>query len=187
MDAFAGAVGVSDSDGKCTPVYSICEPQRNADAEYFAMVIQQMARTLWIMALSRGIRERSTDFRYESFASQSLPVPPVDEQVSIVRFLKHIDNRIRRVIHSNRRLYGSHGGLKSATSASAMPGGLVGEYRTRLFAEVVTGKLDVREAARHLPTDMAPINSEVDSLGSDDEDSQDDDPSESLSDATDED
>src|ERR1700685_3166374 len=25
MDAFAGAVGVSDSDGKGTPVYSVCE------------------------------------------------------------------------------------------------------------------------------------------------------------------
>jgi type I restriction enzyme S subunit len=28
---------------------------------------------------------------------------------------------------------------------------LLREYRTRLIADVVTGKLDVREAARHLP------------------------------------
>ena len=27
MDAFAGAVGVSDSDGKGTPVYSVCQPE----------------------------------------------------------------------------------------------------------------------------------------------------------------
>lgn len=27
MDAFAGAIGVSDSDGKSTPVYSVCVPK----------------------------------------------------------------------------------------------------------------------------------------------------------------
>jgi len=37
------------------------------------------------------------------------------------------------------------------------------EYRTRLVADVVTGKLDVREAARNLPDDVVPINeSDVD-------------------------
>src|SRR5690606_1232812 len=30
MDAFAGAIGVSDSDGKCTPVYSCCVPRPSA-------------------------------------------------------------------------------------------------------------------------------------------------------------
>jgi len=29
---------------------------------------------------------------------------------------------------------------------------LLGEYRTRLIADVVTGKLDVREAAAELPS-----------------------------------
>ena len=28
MDAFAGAIGVADSDGKGTPVYSVCKPGR---------------------------------------------------------------------------------------------------------------------------------------------------------------
>ena len=31
---------------------------------------------------------------------------------------------------------------------------LVGEYRTRLIADVVTGKLDVREAAAQLPDEI---------------------------------
>ena len=35
---------------------------------------------------------------------------------------------------------------------------LLREYRTRLVADVVTGKLDVREAALHLP-DEAPLES----------------------------
>jgi type I restriction enzyme S subunit len=34
---------------------------------------------------------------------------------------------------------------------------LLREFRTRLVADVVTGKLDVREAARHLPDDEEPL------------------------------
>ena len=37
MDAFAGAIGVADSDGKGTPVYSVCEPGPTARAEYYAL------------------------------------------------------------------------------------------------------------------------------------------------------
>jgi type I restriction enzyme, S subunit len=39
---------------------------------------------------------------------------------------------------------------------------LLREYRTRLFADVVTGKLDVREATAALPDEPAPDASEVD-------------------------
>ena len=36
---------------------------------------------------------------------------------------------------------------------------LIREYRTRLIADVVTGKLDVREAAKTLPTQTYPVPS----------------------------
>ena len=32
MDAFAGSIGVSDSDGKCTSVYHCCTPKGSYDA-----------------------------------------------------------------------------------------------------------------------------------------------------------
>lgn len=70
MDAFAGAVGVADSDGKGTPVYSVCRPSAGANSHYYAHVIREMARSQWILALAKGVRERSTDFRFDDFASQ---------------------------------------------------------------------------------------------------------------------
>lgn len=76
MDAFAGAVGVADSDGKGSPVYAVCQPSPLADAHYFAYLVREMARNQWILALSRGIRERSTDFRFDDFGAQTLPLPP---------------------------------------------------------------------------------------------------------------
>jgi type I restriction enzyme, S subunit len=104
MDAFAGAVGVADSDGKGTPVYSVCEPATGTNSHYYAYTVREMARSQWILALAKGIRERSTDFRFDGFASQLVPLPPLPEQSAIVRFLDHVDRRIRRYIGAKQKL-----------------------------------------------------------------------------------
>ncbi len=88
MDAFAGSTGVSDSDGKGTPVYSVCTPITDGvQTEYFGKVIRLMGLNGFIQSLYRGIRERSSDFRFETFARQTLPLPSLPEQENIVRFL----------------------------------------------------------------------------------------------------
>ena len=104
MDAFAGAVGVSDSDGKGTPVYSVCSPTEHANPFYYAHIVREMARREWILALAKGIRERSTDFRYSEFARQALPLPPLSEQRAIVRYLDHVDRRVRQYVSTKRKL-----------------------------------------------------------------------------------
>ena len=104
MDAFAGAIGVSDSDGKGTPVYSVCRATQQADPFYYAHIVREMGRNQWILALAKGIRERSTDFRFSEFARQPLPLPPLAEQVAIVRYLDHADERIRRYVSAKQKL-----------------------------------------------------------------------------------
>ncbi|GHU55795.1 hypothetical protein AGMMS49975_18090 [Clostridia bacterium] len=104
MDAFAGSIGVSDSDGKCTPVYSICTPlAKNANSYYYAYLLREMARAGWIQALYRGIRERSSSFTYDIFAAQSLPLPPRNEQDKIVRYLDWKVSRINKLVSAKRR------------------------------------------------------------------------------------
>ena len=68
-----------------------------------------------------------------------MPSPPFGEQTAIVGFL---DCAVRRI--------------RAAISAAQRQIALLGEYRTRLIADVVTGKLDVREAAARLP-ETAPL------------------------------
>ena len=104
MDASAGAIGVSDSDGKGSPVYSVCTPKPRSDAHYFAYLLREMARRGWIQALAKGIRERSTDFRFSEFAQQRLPLPPLPEQRAIARYLDYMDRRIQRYIKAKERL-----------------------------------------------------------------------------------
>ena len=103
MDAFAGAIGVSDSDGKGTPVYNVCTPKGDSNNYYYAYALREMARAGFIQSLYRGIRERSSDFRFDVFARQYLPVPPRDEQDQIVRYLDWQVSKINRLIAAKRK------------------------------------------------------------------------------------
>jgi|CXWL01.1.fsa_nt_gi type I restriction enzyme S subunit len=132
MDAFAGAIGVSDSDGKGTPVYSVCEPSPDANSSYYAYTVREMARSQWILALAKGIRERSTDFRFDDFASQELPLPPLSEQSAIVRFLGHADRRIRRYIRTKQKLINLLEEQKQAIIHRAVTRGLDANVRFKL-------------------------------------------------------
>ena len=63
-----------------------------------------------------------------------IPLPPLDDQLSILRAISEMANA-----------------LDSAAGRAATEIDLLREYRTRLIADVVTGKLDAREAAATLP------------------------------------
>ncbi|UYI50191.1 restriction endonuclease subunit S [Vibrio natriegens] len=100
MDGFAGAIGVSDSDGKCSPVCSVCIPW-SSDAivtKYYGYLVRQLAVTDYITSLAKGIRERSTEFRFNEFSNLFLAVPPTEEQKKIVDFLEQEISKINLLI-----------------------------------------------------------------------------------------
>ena len=104
MDAFAGAIGVSDSDGKSSPVYSACTPNEGVSAYYFARLLRHMALAGFVSSLAKGIRERSTDFRWSDASEIYLPFPSISEQTQIARFLDHETARIDALIEEQQRL-----------------------------------------------------------------------------------
>jgi type I restriction enzyme, S subunit len=106
MDAFAGAIGVSDSDGKSTPVYAACMPrgEHPVNSYYYAYLLRYMAHSGYIESLSKGIRERSTDFRFAEFRELPLPIPCPDEQDRIVAFLDQKTAEIDAAIAKKERL-----------------------------------------------------------------------------------
>ncbi|NUN13724.1 MAG: restriction endonuclease subunit S [Myxococcales bacterium] len=124
MDAFAGSIGVSDSDGKGTPVYNVCQPKPGVEAWYYAHLIREMSQSQWILALAKGIRERSTDFRFEMFGNQRVPLPPPDEQTAIVRFLDWANGRLERAIRAKRKVIALLGEQKQAIIHRAVTRGL---------------------------------------------------------------
>lgn len=105
MDAFAGAIGVSDSDGKGTPVYAVCTPIReDANQFYYCYLLRFLAKTGFIQSLAKGIRERSTDFRYGDFKELLLPVPSRAEQDAIVRYLDSATSEIDKAIAKQQKM-----------------------------------------------------------------------------------
>ena len=127
MDAFAGSAGVSDSDGMGTPVLSVCTPKSNNILnEYYAHIVRLMGKNGFILSLYRGIRERSSDFRFDTFANLWLPVPPIEEQKQIVAHIKDKISKIDKLIANiNKEIEG------------------IKEYKQRLISDVVTGQIKV--------------------------------------------
>ena len=70
----------------------------------------------------------------QSIRNFKVVVPPISEQQSIA---EHLDEATT--------------GVDAAIARARRQIDLLEEYRTRLIADVVTGKLDVREAAARLP------------------------------------
>ena len=105
MDAFAGAIGVSDSDGKSTPVYSVCTPTHPVIySQYYGRLLRHMALTGYINSLSKGIRERSTEFRWNEASAVVVAVPELPEQVAIASFLDHETAKIDALVAEQERL-----------------------------------------------------------------------------------
>lgn len=100
MDAFAGAIGVSDSDGKSTPVYAACVPRipNLVNPSFYAYYMRDLALSGFIVSLAKGIRERSTDFRFNDFAKLPLPLPSLEIQTKIVSFLDKKTTQIDEAI-----------------------------------------------------------------------------------------
>lgn len=87
MDGFAGAIGISDSRGKGSPVLSVCIPKSNMDANYIVYYLRTLATNNVFLALATGIRERSCDLRWNKIANLDFILPNFEEQKQIADFL----------------------------------------------------------------------------------------------------
>ena len=104
MDGFAGAIGVSDSDGKASPVVHCYRPTTGVDARYYAYLLRDLAIRGFVTSLAKGIRERSTAFDGETFRSLVLPAPPLEVQRVIADYLDTETARIDALIAKKQRM-----------------------------------------------------------------------------------
>lgn len=87
MDGFAGAIGISDSDGKGSPVLNVCRPKNGSDTRYINYYLRTLALQNVFIALSTGIRERSCDLRWKKIAELLFTIPPLKTQQRIADYL----------------------------------------------------------------------------------------------------
>ena len=126
MDGFAGAIGISDSRGKGSPVLNVIDSSENK--KYLMYYLRIMAYSDVFTALATGIRVRSVDLRWNKLANLFYPLPRNNEQNDIVDYLdkktKLIDDSIA---------------IKQKQLET------LEEYKKSLIYEYVTGKKEVND------------------------------------------
>ncbi|MEN6426180.1 MAG: restriction endonuclease subunit S [Phycisphaerales bacterium] len=158
MRLWQGAVGTVPVDGLVSPAYVVAKPIREVVPHFFEHLLRTPGYMGSVNRESRGIVSDRNRTYWDNFKQLSSPFPPVDEQADIVEF---IDAETRSFCDS--------------TTLATREIELVREYRTRLIADVVTGKVDVR----HLPEALGDESVEPEELSGsieDDEIQTDDEP-----------
>lgn len=123
-------VGLSNHDGMITSAYTVFECFDPVTASYLELFYKAMDDRKLLSPLYSGLRNTIPPQR---FLGTKTPLPPVAERQDIVKNITEKAAEIDKAI------------LKLEKELS-----LIGEYRTRLISDVVTGKLDVREAVKAL-------------------------------------
>lgn len=126
MDGFAGAIGVSDSRGKGSPVLIICNAKYGNHERYFMYYLRVLAFLNVFLALAKGIRERSCDLRWHTISNLPFIIPSISIQQRIVDYLDARCAQIETTISKKQML------IDKLT-----------EYKKSLIYEVVTGKKEV--------------------------------------------
>lgn len=104
MRAWQGAIGVSDYKGIVSPAYVVQRPSPETIPRYLHYLLRTPAFAKEAERWSYGITSDMWSLRPEHFRLISSCLPPKDEQVAIVRFLDHVDRRIRRAIAAKQKL-----------------------------------------------------------------------------------
>lgn len=97
MDGFAGAIGISDSRGKGTPVLNVMDSSENK--LYLMFYLRALAYKDVFMSLSTGIRIRSCDLSWNKIANLPFLIPATKKlQSDIALFLKNEVDKINSII-----------------------------------------------------------------------------------------
>jgi type I restriction enzyme S subunit len=127
--------------GLVSPDYAVFDPIADVSVDYLGELFRTRTYRVKFRSESKGLGTGTSGFMRlynDRFGAIHLPLPPREEQDAILKGL-------------GEKLHG----LNSAIARTEREIALMQEYRTRLTADIVTGKLDVREAAAKLPEPVA--------------------------------
>nr|WP_316656440.1 restriction endonuclease subunit S [uncultured Gellertiella sp.] len=133
-------VGLSRHEGMITGAYTVFSFSGDVDPNYVELFYIAMDDRKLLGPLYTGLRNTIAPSR---FVGIKTPTPPMPEQSSIVEAVQIATAEMNTTISK----------IENEVS-------LILEFRTRLIADVVTGKLDVRAAAASLPetVELEPID-----------------------------
>ncbi len=158
MKAWQGSYGISDYTGIVSPAYFIFNVSFE-NLEYFHFAIRSKVYVSFFAQASDGIRVGQWDLQMDKMKEIPFIVPPAEEQVAIVEYIK------RKLPIYDVAIEKLHAELA-----------VLEEYKARLISDVVTGKIDVRGV--EIP-EYEPVTEETEAS---EEDSTEEDPAEDQED-----
>ena len=127
MQAWSGMFAVSPLAGLVSPDYSVFEAIEPCETEHFAHLFRTSVTVDQFAKASKGIGSGFNRLYTPDFGTVPIVIPPLPEQVAIVRFLDHADRRIRRYIRVKQKMIS-----------------LLEEQKHAIIRQAVTGQIDVR-------------------------------------------
>ena len=150
MKAWQGSYGVSNYRGIVSPAYYVFSLKHECP-EFFHIAIRCKRYVQFFNQASDGIRVGQWDLSMNRMKEIPFVMPPVEEQMKIVEYIKakfaEIDS-VKPMLEKEIEL--------------------LREYRTRLISDVVTGQMDVRNI--EIPEFEAELDFEADAGNETDED-----------------
>ena len=146
LQANNGLIFHSTLDGLVSPDYSVFQEKFPLQMQYLSDLLRTPSYRAYFRQNATGLGTGTAGFLRlydDKFLSTLIYLPPLSEQNAIIRHLDRATVEIEAAVARARRQIE-----------------LLEEYRTRLVADVVTGKLDVRDAAAQIPDDtdgLAPV------------------------------
>lgn len=137
MQAGNGVIFASTLYGLVSPDYAVFDPIGDTNVEFLGELFRSRKTRTKFRAESKGLGTGSSGFMRlynDRLGAIHVALPPCEEQQAILSGLA-----------------GKLLGINTAISRLHREIELLREYKTRLVADVVTGKLDVSEAAARLP------------------------------------
>jgi len=137
MQAGNGVIFASTLSGLVSPDYAVFDPIADANVEFLGELFRSRKVRAHFRAESKGLGTGTSGFLRlynDRLGAIRVALPPRAEQCEILSGLA-----------------GELSSVNATVSRLEREIELLREYRTRLVADVVTGKLDVREAAARLP------------------------------------
>jgi len=126
MKAWQGSYGISRYDGIVSPAYYVFDLD-GVDGKFFNTAIRSSIYVPYFTQASDGVRIGQWDLSRARMREIPFSTPPDLEQEGIVRFIEHVDRRIRRYIRAKQKL------IK-----------LLEEQKQAIIHQAVTGQIDVR-------------------------------------------
>ena len=122
MDGFVGAIEISDSRGKATPVLNVLDSKENK--QFLMYYLRCLALRDVFMVLSTGIRVRSCDLRWNKLSELPYILPTIPEQEAIAAYLDEKCAAIDGIIAEAKATIDEYKSWKSSVIFEAVTKGL---------------------------------------------------------------